>query len=62
MNKYKEYFYFLDEDGLWKVKLDEENLFIVALDDSKINGKRKLIEEKNNEETCIEYIDHITKN
>ena len=61
MKTYKGYSYFLDKDGLWKVRLNTNSVFIVALDDSKFCGKRKIINSKNNEETCKKYIDFITK-
>ena len=61
MKEYKGHNYFLDKDGLWKVILDRDRLVIVALDDSKLFSNRKIIDNKNNEKTCKEYIDLITK-
>ena len=61
MKKYKGYTYFLDKDGLWKVRLDKDHFFVVALDDSKLIGNKKIFWDKNTEETCKEYIDYITK-
>jgi len=58
METYKGYKYFLDKDGLWKVVLGD-NLFIVALDDSKSFGNKKIILDRNNKETCKKYIDLI---
>ncbi len=54
---YKGYQYFKDNDGLWKVILSDKQTFIVALDDSKENGTRKIILKNNNEETCKRFID-----
>ncbi len=61
MRKYKGYKYFLDKDELWKIILDKNHLFIVALDDSKLLSNKKIIWDKNNEETCKKYIDFINK-
>lgn len=61
MKEYNGYKYFQDKDGLWKVVLGDNSLFIVALDDSKFCGYRKVVWEKNNEETCREYIDYINQ-
>ena len=56
MLKYKGYKYFKDKDNLWKVILDEGHFFIVALDDSKIKGKKEINLSMNNQETCKRYI------
>jgi hypothetical protein len=61
MKKYKGYKYFLDEDGLWKVILSKDIFFIVALDDSKIYGNKKIISKYNNEQSCKKFIDLIKK-
>lgn len=60
MAKYKNHEYFLDKDGLWKVVIGDE-LFVVALDDSKEKGRKCIIWKNNSEECCKRYIDHITK-
>ncbi len=61
MKKYKGYKYFLDEDdGLWKVILDKNSFFVVALDDSKLYGNKKIVKKYNNEKTCKKYIDLIS--
>lgn len=57
MQYYKGYKYFLDKDKLWKVILENNHLFVVALDDSKMFGGKKIINRKNEEETCKKYID-----
>ena len=57
MREYKNYNYFLDKDGLWKVMLDKNHFFVVALDDSKLISNKKIAWNKNNEETCKKYID-----
>lgn len=62
MNSYKDYNYFKDKDGLWKVKIGSNSLFIVALDDSKLNGIKKINYSKNNEQNCENYIDWMLKN
>ena len=62
MNKYRGYRYFLDKDGLWKIILTTGHVFIVALDDSKLFGNKRIVYEKNTEKTCKEYIDIITTN
>ncbi|MEA3515523.1 MAG: hypothetical protein U9R34_08665 [Nanoarchaeota archaeon] len=59
MGEYKGYKYFLDKDKLWKIILSDNHIFIVALDDSKTYGNRKIIWKNNNEETCKKYIDLI---
>lgn len=61
MKTYKGYKYFKDKDNLWKVIL-KNSMFVVALDDSKFISGRNIIDEKNNEQTCIEFIDLISKN
>lgn len=57
MKMYKEYCYFKDKDGLWKVLLPENQIFIVALDDSKEESQRKIVWKNNSEETCKRFID-----
>lgn len=61
MREYKGYKYFKNESGLWTVILDRDSLFIVALDDSKAHGNRKIVWNNNNEDTCKRFIDIITK-
>ena len=56
MPNYRGFEYFKDKDSLWKVK-DGESVFVVALDDSKIGGNKKIIESRNTEQACKEYID-----
>ena len=41
--------------GIGKAKASQ----IVALDDSKTNGNRKIIKSKNNEKTCKKFIDWL---
>ena len=60
MLEYKGFNYFKDTDSLWKVIVDS-SIFVVALDDSKIGGNKRIIESKNNETTCQEFINWITK-
>ena len=57
---YKGMNYFKDKDDLWKVILDKDSVFIVALDDSKTCGHRRILEEANTENTCRKYIDFHT--
>ncbi len=57
---YKGMDYFQDKDDLWKVILDKDSVFIVALDDSKTCGHRRILEEANTENTCRNYIDFCT--
>ncbi len=54
---YKGYEYHKDKDGLWKVLLSNEQIFIVALDDSKNEGVRKINWKNNSELTCRKFID-----
>ena len=58
MKSYKGYNYFKDYDGLWKVIIDGDE-FIVALDDSKLSGKREIISKFNNEKSCRKLIDFL---
>jgi hypothetical protein len=44
-----------------KVEDGEDHLFIVALDDSKMNGKRKFLDLANTTEEAKKYIDWLTK-
>lgn len=62
MQSYRGYNYFQDNDGLWKVVLEKDIFFVVALDDSKFSGPKKIIIENNTEENCKKYIDYITIN
>jgi|GEM_PF-4147609 len=61
MREYRGYNYFLDKDNLWKVVLDKNRFFIVALDDSKLFGNKRINYKKNTEKTCKKYIDIISK-
>ena len=62
MKKYKEIKYFFDKnDKLWKIFLDQKRFFIVALDDSKNCGYRKIVQKNNTENNCKKYIDWIKK-
>jgi len=61
MKSFKGNDYFKDSDGLWKVKLSEGNYYIVALDDSKLSGKRVFNRSNNCETACNKYILFITK-
>jgi NAD-dependent SIR2 family protein deacetylase len=61
MKHYRGCQYFKDKDGLWKVVIDAETSFVVAFDDSKLNGKKKVIWKKNTEDVCKKYIDYIVK-
>lgn len=56
MQKYRGLGYFKDTDGLWKVMIDSQ-AFIVALDDSKTSGSRRIEPDRNNEDTCKAFID-----
>lgn len=58
MKIYRNIIYFKDKDNLWKINYNN-NLFIVALDDSKLNSNKKIINSKNNEKTCKKYIDWL---
>lgn len=60
MKTFKGYAYFQDKDGIWKVIVNNSHI-VVALDDSKINTNRQIIESKNNELTCKYFIDWLTK-
>lgn len=57
---YKGFTYFKDNNGIWKVAINDTE-FIVALDDTKEIGRKIIIEEKNNENTCKEFIDYICR-
>lgn len=57
---YKGLRYYKDKDGLWKVIHDNNSIFIVAWDDSKMTGRKNLVEEANTENTCKKYIDFCT--
>jgi hypothetical protein len=46
----------MDIDGIIYV-----NQFMIALDDSKINGNREFVNSANNVETAKKYIDWITR-
>ena len=61
MKEYKGYKYFKDNDGLWKVVLNNHHFFVVALDDSKTNGRRKVYLSRNNAKTCREYINWLNE-
>ncbi len=50
-----------DMDGIIEVGFPDGRRFIPALDDSKLSGRRKLIESANNIQTAREYIDLITR-
>jgi hypothetical protein len=58
MPYYKEIEYYLDNDNLWKVKIDD-SIIIIALDDSKVDDNRVIRDKKNNEKSCREYIDWL---
>lgn len=58
MKEYLGYAYFKDIDGLWKVVVGD-SLFIVALDDSKINSNKIILASKNAEAVCKEYIEWL---
>jgi hypothetical protein len=55
---YRNIKYIKDKDLLWKILINN-SIFIVALDDSKTNGNRKIIKSKNNEKTCKKFIDWL---
>jgi len=59
MALYQGYTYFLDVDDLWKVVLEDGILYVVALDDSKDSGRKKINQEHNTEERCMAFIDRI---
>jgi hypothetical protein len=63
VNTYKGYDYYQDNDGLWKVNLDKsgDSVFVIALDDSKLSGKRRMEMQYNTGDKCKEYIDWVTK-
>lgn len=62
MYKYKKYFYYKNKNGFWVVKISRGDIFYVALDDSKISGKRIFNDKLNNSEYCKKYIDFINEN
>lgn len=47
--------------GLYRVVLKNHREFILALDDSKLSGKRQINEDKNTIKECKNFIDLITK-
>jgi hypothetical protein len=56
--QYHGYRHFQDtEDGLWKVILDKNTVFVIALDDSKLCGLRRIIWKMNTEAHCKRFID-----
>lgn len=60
MKEYRGVKYFFDDkDSLWKIVLKNGGFFVVALDDSKLCGYRRIVEEYNTEKSCKEYIDWI---
>jgi hypothetical protein len=59
LKKYKGHYYYRSPEGLWIVLSRSGGEFIVALDDSKISGGRKMIMSANNEKTAKKYIDSI---
>jgi hypothetical protein len=61
MHIYKGYEYFKDKYGLWSVKLKSGDIFIVALNDSKSSGGRKIVDSANNVKTAKKYIDFISR-
>jgi len=58
---YKGYHYFVDKNNVWCVASDNGGIFVVGLDDSKMCGYRKFIEEANTEENCKKYIDWLNR-
>jgi hypothetical protein len=54
---YKGIQYFKDKDGFWKVHLGNDELFIVALDDSKECGRKTIVSSNNSEDACKRFID-----
>lgn len=58
MPNYRGIQYLKDSDGLWKVMMSGD-VFIVALDDSKTFGKKTINWQRNNSQTCKEYIDWV---
>lgn len=48
--------YYYKKNGLWEV-VWKGSVFVVALDDSKLCGRRRIVWSKNNEESCKEFID-----
>lgn len=51
----------IDDQGLITTIDDKGSKFIVALDDSKESGARKIVQSKNNVTTAKNYIDWVTK-
>ncbi|MFH1510383.1 MAG: hypothetical protein ABIF10_01725 [Candidatus Woesearchaeota archaeon] len=58
MVAYKGIEYYQDNDSLWKVRRDD-SIFIIALDDSKASGRRRIFMQNNTEKKCKEYIDWL---
>lgn len=56
MPEYRGMIYVKDQDGLWKVKTNND-WFIVALDDSKNSGVKRVVWRNNTPEICKRFID-----
>jgi len=56
MPEYRGMIYVKDRDGLWKVKINND-WFIVALDDSKNFGVKRIVWPNNTSEICKRFID-----
>lgn len=61
LKEYKGY-KIVDKNNLITVIYSDGTEFIVALDDSKMNGNRKINDEFNNVKSAKEYIDFIISN
>lgn len=57
---YKGYHIELNE-GIYEVVAPNRDIFVVALDDSKMSGKKRIIPSANNLATARKYIDWVTK-
>jgi len=61
LKKYKKHRIEKTKDGIIEVVSPNNSRFIVALDDSKVHGRRKFINKANNVTSAKKYIDWITK-
>jgi hypothetical protein len=65
--QYKDHYYGRNSNGVWIVlpkgvqNLNDSSGFIVALDDSKMDGPRKGVKGANSETKAKEYIDWLTR-
>jgi hypothetical protein len=61
LKKYKNYRIEKTKDGLIEVVNPRGQRIIIALDDSKSTGERKIVKSANNLRTAKKYIDWVTR-